>query len=146
MCPDRRLKRTFALLEATLDPVQGLFSIRRTKRIAPFSERMRLWRHTALSQSRFSARLAKLSLKDFVAFRVGMNAWETSIRKALIKGLQTAARRTILLQFWYSNRKWSGVATATHWLKNTCKSTPTIRTHDHLPLEQVLSRSNKCLI
>src|ERR1035438_5908487 len=46
MCLDPRLKRTFALLKATLDRVQGLFSIRSTKRIAPFSARMRLWRHT----------------------------------------------------------------------------------------------------
>jgi len=40
------LKRTFALLKATLDRVQALFSIRGTRRIAPFSARMRSWRDT----------------------------------------------------------------------------------------------------
>jgi hypothetical protein len=46
MCLDPRLKRTLALLKATLDRVRGLFSIRGTKRIAPFSARMRLRRDT----------------------------------------------------------------------------------------------------
>src|SRR5258708_11075145 len=47
MCPGRRLKRTFALLNAIHDRVQVLFSIRGTRRIAPFSTRMRFWRDTS---------------------------------------------------------------------------------------------------
>src|ERR1017187_2425376 len=46
MCPGPRLKRTFTLLKATLNRVQVLFSIRGTKRLAPFPARMRFWRDT----------------------------------------------------------------------------------------------------
>ena len=49
LCPGPRQKRTFALLKATLDRVQALFSIRGTKRIAPFSMWMRFWRDTGFS-------------------------------------------------------------------------------------------------
>ena|ERR1700688_2532149 len=46
MCPGPRLKRTFALLKATLTRVQALLSIRGTRGIAAFSTRTRFWRDT----------------------------------------------------------------------------------------------------
>jgi hypothetical protein len=50
MCPGPRLKKTFALLNATLTRVQALFSIRGTRRIAAFSTRMRFWRDTPFAK------------------------------------------------------------------------------------------------
>ncbi len=50
MCPRPRLMRTLALLKATLDRVQALFSIRGTRPIAPFSTRITFWRGTAVAR------------------------------------------------------------------------------------------------
>ena len=46
MCPGPRLQRTIALLKATLNRVQTLFSVRGTRGIAAFSTRMIFWRDT----------------------------------------------------------------------------------------------------
>ena len=51
MGPGPRLKRTFALLKATLTRVQALFSIRGTRGIAAFSTRARFWRDTGEPKS-----------------------------------------------------------------------------------------------